>query len=248
MPPEDNFAVVIPARYQSSRFPGKPLADIAGESLIKRVWLQCRKAFDTQHILIATDDKRIEDHCADFGANVVMTSPQCLTGTDRVHEAVQARGLDYAINVQGDEPMVRPDDIIAVRDAFLAGNKASVVNAMAPITDEAEWQSLAVPKVVFDTNDKLLYMSRAAIPGNKTMAFQGAWKQVCIYGFSASHLSAFVSGNGKTPFEQEEDIEILRFVERGTPVQMVRVASGTLAVDFPEDVAKVEQRLGDLSA
>lgn len=248
MPPEERFAVVIPARFASNRFPGKPLADIAGKSLIQRVWEQCRLGYDTSQILVATDDKRIEEHCRAFGADVAMTSTDCLTGTDRVHEAMSQRGLDYAINVQGDEPLVRPDDIERVRQAFLEKDCRSIVNAMAPITEHSEWQSLAVPKVVFDTSDKLLYMSRAPIPGNKSMTFAGAWKQVCIYGFSAEHLAAFTSEATKTPFEAQEDIEILRFVERGMPVQMVRVEAGTVAVDFPEDIAQVEPLLNERSA
>ena len=169
-----------------------------------------------------------------------MTSSECLTGTDRVQQTVQQRGLDWAINVQGDEPFVRPEDIAAVKEAFLAANGNSVINAMAPITDESEWHSLGVPKLVFDQNDRLMYMSRAPIPGNKSMTLTDAWKQICIYAFSAQHLDAFVATNGKTRFEAIEDIEILRFVEQGIGVNMVRVAGGTIAVDFPEDVARAE--------
>lgn len=240
---EDNFAVIIPARFQSSRFPGKPLAKIAGLSLIQRVWHQCCAVASTRNIIIATDDERICDHCQRFGADVMMTSSECLSGTDRVEEVVRERGLDYAINVQGDEPMVRPEDIQTVLSTFLNFGGNFVVNAMAPIVDADEWRSLSVPKVVFDQDDQLLYMSRAPVPANKQMDFNGAWKQVCIYGFSAKHLQSYVMGEGKSLFESHEDIEILRFVECGTPVQMVRVASGTVAVDFPEDVIAVEALL-----
>ena len=243
---QDNFAVVIPARYESSRFPGKPLANIAGVSLIERVWRRCTMAVPVEKIIIATDDQRIKDHCESFGADVEMTDYGCLTGTDRVQQTVQQRKLDWAVNVQGDEPMVRPEDIQSVVRAFLSANGQRVINAMAPITDSEEWLSLAVPKLVFDQEDRLLYMSRAPIPGNKASTLIAAWKQVCIYAFSAEHLTRFVATDGKTPFEAIEDIEILRFVEQGIPVQMVRVESGTVAVDFPEDVARAEAVIAKL--
>lgn len=234
----DNFAIVIPARFASSRFPGKPLADLAGQSLIERVWRQCVQAFPVSRVIVATDDDRIRSHCEDFGADVEMTSAQCATGTDRVAQVVEQRGLDYAINVQGDEPFVRPEDITAVRERFLAGNGKRVVNAMAAITSEAEFTSLAVPKVVFDQHEQLLYMSRAPIPGNKEARLVHAWKQICIYGFNRTHLATFAQQHEKTPFEAIEDIEILRFIELGVPVQMLSVSSGTIAVDFPEDIER----------
>ena len=234
----DNFAVIIPARFASSRFPGKPLADIAGQSLIERVWRQCIQAVPASQVIVATDDDRIRTHCEGFGADVEMTSDQCATGTDRVAQVVEQRGLDYAINVQGDEPFVRPEDITAVRDRFLANDGQRVVNAMAAITSEAEFTSLAVPKVVFDQQGQLLYMSRAAIPGNKAARLINAWKQICIYGFSRGHLAKFAQQLEKTPFEAIEDIEILRFLELGISVQMLSVSSGTIAVDFPEDIER----------
>jgi len=235
----ENYALIIPARYESSRFPGKPLADIAGTSLIQRVWIQCAKAIATEKVVIATDDQRIAHHCLGFGAEVEMTSTKCLTGTDRVREVVLNRQLDFALNVQGDEPLIRPEDIQAVLSAFTLCGGSAVVNAMAPIYDDAEWKSLSVPKVVFDHEDRLLYMSRAPIPANKDMQFISAWKQVCIYAFSADHLNYDNFKQEKALFEKHEDIEVLRFVENGVPVKMIRVPAGTIAVDFPEDVEKV---------
>ena len=142
--------------------------------------------------------------------------------------------------MQGNEPFVRPEDIAAVKTAFLEGDANRVINAMAPISLANEWHSQAVPKVVFDRNDDLLYMSRAPLPGNKEMLLQKAWKQVCIYAFSAQHLNAFTLNGGKTPFELIEDIEILRFLELGCRVRMVRVEGGTIAVDYPEDISRAE--------
>lgn len=241
----DNYSVIIPARYKSSRFPGKPLADIAGKSLIQRVWLQCTQAIEAAKVIVATDDARIAKHCKSFGAEIAMTSEACFTGTDRVAEVVKQRNLDYAVNVQGDEPMVRPDDIIAVRDAFIQHQGKSIVNAMAPITETGEYNSLAVPKVVFDLQQRLLYMSRSAIPGNKAQTLKSAWKQVCIYAFSQEHLISFSNSTSKTPFENIEDIEILRYLEMGHSVQMVKVESGTVAVDFVEDIDAVLKLLAE---
>lgn len=241
----DNYSVIIPARYKSSRFPGKPLADIAGKSLIQRVWLQCTQAIEAAKVIVATDDARIAKHCKSFGAEIAMTSEACFTGTDRVAEVVKQRNLDYAVNVQGDEPMVRPDDIIAVRDVFIQHQGKSIVNAMAPITETSEYNSLAVPKVVFDLQQRLLYMSRSAIPGNKAQTLESAWKQVCIYAFSQEHLNSFSNSPSKTPFENIEDIEILRYLEMGHSVQMVKVESGTVAVDFVEDIDSVLKLLAE---
>lgn len=247
----ESYAIVIPARFESSRFPGKPLALIDGVSLIERVYRQCLKAEAADRVIVATDDKRIVSHCRSFGASVELTSSDCATGTDRIHQVVRGRGLDWALNVQGDEPFVRPEDIEAVRKSFMSsftngGSSVNalltspVVNAMAPITDKAEWSSLSVPKVVFDQSDRLLYMSRAPIPGQKSMTFQKAWKQICIYAFTARHLDEFSNGEGKADLESLEDIEILRFLEKGISVQMIRVANGTVAIDHPEDVQRAE--------
>ena len=248
----ESYAIVIPARFESSRFPGKPLALIDGVSVIERVYRQCLKAESADRVIVATDDQRIVSHCRSFGASVELTSSDCATGTDRIHQVVKGRGLDWALNVQGDEPFVRPTDIEAVREGFMAsltlsGGSSSnalltspVVNAMAPIVDQAEWSAVSVPKVVFDQSDRLLYMSRAPIPGQKSMTFTRAWKQICIYAFTAHHLDAFSNVACKTDLEALEDIEILRFLEKGIPVQMVRVASGTVAIDHPEDVQRAE--------
>lgn len=237
-----SVAVIIPARFQSSRFPGKPLALIAGTSLIQRVWGRCVAAVDPSLVFVATDDERIASHCRDFDAQVILTSPDCLTGTDRIAEVSHQIEADVYINVQGDEPLVHADDILKVIDAF-RGNPESVVCAMCPIESADEFISLTVPKVVVREDGRLLYMSRAGIPGNKSGTFAVGMKQVCIYAFSKVHLAHFSSYPKKTPLEQLEDIEILRFLETGVPVQMIPVSGSSLAVDTPEDIWRVETRL-----
>ena len=234
--------IIIPARFQSSRFPGKPLCVIAGRSLIQRVWEQCLNAIPSVPVFIATDDSRIASHCVTFGAEVVMTSESCLTGTDRLAEVADKIFADSYINVQGDEPLVEKEDIRKVFEAFVR-NPDSVHCGMCSIKSEDEFTSLTVPKVVTRPDNSLLYMSRSPIPGNKTKSFTRGHKQVCIYAFTPSHLKHFSGLEEKTPLEQIEDIELLRFLETGVSVQMVPVSNGSLAVDVPSDVKKVEAEI-----
>jgi 3-deoxy-manno-octulosonate cytidylyltransferase (CMP-KDO synthetase) len=226
---DSDFAIIIPARYRSTRFPGKPLAEIAGKPMIQHVWERCMEAVDPEDVFVATDDDRIRKACEGFGASVLMTSDNCLTGTDRVAEAAAQLDHSFIVNVQGDEPMVNAKDIWTVAEAFRRGD-GSVVNAMAPIVDEREYWS---PK------GQLQYMSRAPIPANKAKAFEKARKQGCIYAFSREHLVLFSAATEKGPLESIEDIEILRFIEMGIGVSLVELASTRMAVDTPEDLQQV---------
>jgi len=236
------YAVVIPARYQSSRFPGKPLALINGKAMIQHVWERCIEAVSPELVFVATDSPKIREAVEGFGGQVVMTSDTCMTGTDRLAEANQILDCDFLINVQGDEPMISPQDIQAVIDAYLE-HPAQVINAMAPITSEEEFRSNSVPKVVKTTSNMLMYMSRAAVPTTKELSFKWGHKQVCIYAFSKEHLKFYASFDNKAPNEALEDIEILRFLEHDIKVRMVEVPASSVAVDFPEDIAKVESLL-----
>jgi len=239
---EKSYAVVIPARYQSSRFPGKPLVDLCGKPMIQHVWERCCEAVGATKVYVATDSDKIDEVVKDFGGAVIRTSSNCLTGTDRLAEANQTLDCDFIINVQGDEPLICPNDINTIVNAYLEGD-GSVVNAMCEITDEREFNSLTVPKVVCDQSGKLLYMSRAGIPLTKDGEFKFAHKQVCIYAFSKQHLEFFLSQQKKTPLESVEDIEILRFLESEYPVQMIKVNSGSMAIDILEDVERVVNAL-----
>ena len=240
--------VVIPARFESTRLPGKPLVMILGKSLIHRVWERCVAAVEASQVYVATDDERIGSHCHSFGAQVVMTPRECLTGTDRLYEANKILKADSVINVQGDEPLVDPKDIALIARKHLL-NTSMILNGMGPLADEAEYRSPTVPKVVATPQGKLLYMSRGPIPSNKKFEFRGGFKQICVYGFSGSHLEAFGQSGTKTPLEEVEDIEILRFLEIGFDVQMVEVKSPAIAVDIPEDIPRIEaalRRIGEL--
>ena len=241
---EKTFAVVIPARYESSRFPGKPLVDICGKPMIQHVWERCCQAVGKNRVYVATDDTRIQNAVQVFGGQVVMTSSSCLTGTDRLAEANLQLDCDFIVNVQGDEPLVNPDDIITVIEVFL--KTGNVTNAMCPIASEQEFRSFTVPKVTFSESGKLLYMSRAGIPLTKTGEYQFGYKQVCIYAFSKEQLAFFYSNKVKTRYEQVEDIEILRFLESGYSVDMVEVEAGSIAVDVPEDLFLVNSEIKKL--
>lgn len=232
------YAVVIPARYKSTRFPGKPLALLYGKPMIQRVWELCCKAVEPSMVYVATDDARIKQVCESFGAQVLMTPESCMTGTDRLAYANKFLNKDFIINVQGDEPLVNPDDINKVKSAYL-DSPGVVVNAMCKILTSDEHSSLSVPKVVVSSSGTLLYISRAPVPLNKKGKFQGAMKQVCIYAFSAEHLEFFASHSDRTPLEAIEDIEILRFLENDILVKMVEVDAGSIAVDTEEDARKV---------
>lgn len=234
--------IVIPARMKSTRLPGKPLVTIKGKSLVQRTWEQCCKAFSADKVYVATDHSKIKKHCENLGIQVIMTSGNCLTGTDRVAEIANIIEADYYINVQGDEPLINPQDILDVNEATKSYN-GEIINGYAEVNDVGMWKSFSTPKVVCRQDGRLLYMSRAAIPGNKTGNFVKSWRQVCVYAYPKAALDAFVAVEQKTELEELEDLEILRFLELGYDVRMVKLSSDSIAVDHPEDVEKVIARL-----
>ena len=241
---ENDFIIIIPARFKSSRFPGKPLADIKGKSMIYRVWEKCIEAADPKKVFIATDDQRIENHCLEKGMNVLMTSEECLTGTDRMAEVSETIKADFYVNVQGDEPLINPLDISKVISSYKSQPEMTHC-AMTKISSEEEFRSTNVPKVVVDHNKNLLYMSRSGIPANKEDTFSISMKQVCIYAFPKEHLSKYGQDKPKTPMENIEDIEILRLIENGLPVKMVELSNSSIAVDTPEDLQRVASLVND---
>jgi len=236
-----SFLVVIPARFQSTRFPGKPLADLGGSPLIEHVWRRCCRAVDAADVVVATDDERIAAVATNFGAIVEMTSSDCLTGTDRIAEVASRNHADWYVNVQGDEPFVDPAAIQKVIEAAkTAEEEVIAVNTMSAITEESEFRSATVPKAVTDLRGRLLYMSRAAIPADKHLGFQTAFRQVGLYAFRPSALVPYQPGAKKSPLEEIEDIEILRLLESGAHVRMVEVPASGIAVDTPEDLERAQ--------
>lgn len=241
-----NGVIIIPARYKSSRFPGKPLVDILGETLIERVWKQCIKAFDSDKVYVATDDEKVRKHCEEVGMQYIMTSEKCLTGTDRVAEAYKNLNKEYdtIINVQGDEPLIEPEDILAVAEEHQKFPNI-ICCGTCKIESEKEFRNPNIIKIIMNDNNYLLYASRGAIPTDKELGFRCAYKQVCIYAFSQDSLSSFNSGS-KTTLESIEDVEFLRFLETGYSIKMVPVSGSSIPVDIPSDVVKVKNALREI--
>lgn len=217
---------------------------ILGKTLIQRTCEQVEKAVSRENFLVATDSTEIFDHIDGLGYRAMMTSDKCLTGTDRVAEIAAATEYDYYINVQGDEPLINPEDIKKVISK-IAEHPGEVINGYAAILEEEEYRSRSIPKVLFRPDGRLLYMSRAPIPGSKADDFQKAWRQICIYSFPKKSLYEFSAAGKKTILEDVEDIEILRFLEMGYEVRMIPLSDISIAVDNPEDVDKVIKRLNE---
>ena len=238
------YILVIPARYQSSRFPGKPLIDIVGKSMIKRVYEQCIKTIDPSLIYVATEDQRIKEHCEYNNIQCLITSNTCLTGTDRVGEVARIIEADYYINIQGDEPLFNPKDIDRLLSEVKKQNtKYEVFCGYCSISDSERFFSFDVPKVVFNLSKELLYMSRAGIPGNKKGDFVYGYRQVCAYGFSKRSLSVFCKKNKKTFLEDLEDIELLRFIEMGIKIKMIEMSEESIPVDRKKDLERVINKI-----
>lgn len=235
-------AIVIPARYNSTRLPGKPLIDLCGLPMVVRTYRQCLEVVDSNALFVATDDERIRARCEAEGINVLLTSDRCATGTDRVAEAALQIDADTLINVQGDEPVFNPKDLLTLLRASRE-NPDAIINGYCRISGEAMFRSGGTPKVVMRPDGRLLYMSRAAIPTTKTQSFGLAWRQVCAYAFPRKALEAFSAAGGKTRLEEIEDIEILRFLELGWEVQMIEMSDVSVAVDSPEDVVRAERAI-----
>jgi len=236
--------IIIPARFKSSRFPGKPLTSILGKPMILWVAEICAKALPIEFVYIATDDLRIKEVVEEAGFNVVMTSKKALTGTDRIADAANQIDADIYINVQGDEPLLDPNDILSIID-IKKKYPNEVINGYCKINDNENPESLNIPKVVFNENNQMLYMSRHLIPGSKSKQIKPPhyFKQVCIYAFNKNELLDFVNFGRKGTIEYYEDIEILRFLDIGSKIRVVETMGSSLAVDVPEDVKKVEEAI-----
>lgn len=238
---------VIPARYASTRFPGKPLALIAGKPLLQHVIERCKGARFLNEVIVATDDQRIRDFAIKF-CRVEMTAADHPSGTDRIAEVVQRTQVEGAINIQGDEPLIDPAVIDGVAKAL--GN-AQMSTAAAPIKDVSEYENPNVVKVVVNTVDRALYFSRRTIPYVRDAASRSATEQLAafpflkhlgIYGYRRETLLRLVKFP-LSPLERAEKLEQLRALENGIEIAVVRVNYEAVGVDVPGDVARVEQLL-----
>lgn len=246
-----SFAVVIPARYGSSRLPGKPLLDIAGKPMIQRVWEQAHGA-GASEVVIATDDKRIEEVAHGFGAQVCMTDPSHSSGTDRLQEVAAQRGWNdqqIVVNVQGDEPLIPPALVGQVATNLGANPSAAIATLSEPITDLNELTNPNAVKVVTDSQGMALYFSRAVIPWPRE-AFvldqaampAGSWfRHIGIYAYRVGFLHRYVTW-ASAPMEQLEQLEQLRALYNGERIH-VDLASETVpgGVDTAEDLQAVRR-------
>ena len=233
------YLIVIPARYQSKRLPGKPLAKIGGIPMLIRTYNQCKKVVSKDKIIIATDSLKIKKVCDEYKIKSLITSSKCLTGTDRVAEVAKKIKCSFYINVQGDEPFFNPSDLKKlIKQA--ERKPQEIINGYTEIKDKKLFFSSSIPKVVFDNKGYLLYMSRGSIPSNKALEFKKAWRQVCAYSFPRKALLDFSKTKNKTPIESFEDIEILRFLEKGYKVKMIKMSDKSLSVDNKEDLEKAK--------
>ena len=240
----NKVVILIPARLESTRFPGKPLVKIKGKEMIIRV---IERSLYDHDVFAVVNNKSISDLVRNYGYKDILIEEECSTGTDRIALAAKKLNLaenDIIVNVQGDEPLIMPWMIEKVLKTKKE-NPNFVVNAFSKISSEEEFLSKSTIKIVVDINSKLLFASRSNIPSSKNkINLDLARKQVCIYAFSFFQLKKFANTN-KGPIETKEDIEILRFIENTIcPVKMVDLGSIKLkAVDNPEDVFEVEKYL-----
>ena len=237
------IAFVIPARFKSKRFPGKPLKNIMGVPMIIRTVNQCLKVISKKDLFVATDDTRISNLCKKYNINSIIIKKKCLTGTDRVayFSNIKKKYTNF-INIQGDEPIFNPKDLNKII-SHTKNNPNQIYGGYCKIIDQKDFFSSSIPKVVLSKKSDLLYMSRAGIPSNKKKKFTKALRQVCIYSFPKNSLKKFLSFKKKTLLENIEDLELLRFVENGINVKMISMSNTSISVDLPIDLKKVEKRI-----
>jgi len=234
---------VIPARYKSTRFEGKPLALIKGIPMIKRTYNQAKKSNKLNELIVATDDERIANYCSSESIPIIMTSEDCLTGTDRVAEVSRKLDYDFYVNIQGDEPIIDPVSISQIIDLYETfGDEYMVYNLYKYITDEHEANSKTIIKVIVNEYDDAMYMSRMPIPFSNSNLMPNLKQQIPVYGFTKKALDLF-SSERKTLNEQYEDIELLRYIDLGYKIKMQETRVDSIAVDVPGDIQKVEDFL-----
>ena len=234
---------IIPARWGSTRFPGKPLHPVAGKPLLKHVWEHCLRAKSLDLVVIATDDMRIASTAFGWGADVALTSPKHRSGTNRVAEvARKTKRFAYVVNVQGDEPLIDPRLIDKVVEKLQSDRKVGIVTAAHPFKDPADAFSPHQVKVVLDLRGNALYFSRAAIPAARTDGRSLFLRHQGIYGFRRETLLQFVRWK-PSPLERAESLEQLRALENGVRVHVLVTAAGSPGIDTPEDATALEQKL-----
>ena len=233
------FIGIIPARYASTRFPGKPLADMNGKPMIQRVYEQVKDVLDS--VCVATDDIRIENAVKAFGGQVVMTSDQHRSGTDRCYEAYQkiGEGYDVIVNIQGDEPFIHPEQIQTIKTCFADAN-TQIATLVKPFRSDDDFESSLFnpnsPKVVLNKNNEAMYFSRSIIPyiRGKSHTF---YKHIGLYAYRAQVLKE-ITQLPQSALELAESLEQLRWLENGYKIKVGITEQETIGIDTPEDMEK----------
>lgn len=245
-----NIVGVIPARYASTRFPGKLLAPLAGRPLILHALDRAREAATVGRVIVATDDERIASVVREAGGEVAMTSPDCASGSDRVAEVARDQDWEVVVNLQGDEPNVSPAVIDAVVNALLQDATVDVSTAMVPIRSQEDFLSPHNVKAVAGAQGRALYFSRAPVPSVERLSpaeasdpsFIWGWKHLGLYAFRTPMLLRYAT-LAPTPLEQREALEQLRLLENGIPIRIVEVDHDSVGVDTPEELERLNQAL-----
>jgi len=240
---------IIPARYGSTRFPGKPLADIQGRPMIWHVYQRCHKAKSLDQLLVATDDRRIYDCVTAFGGQAVMTSNRHRSGTDRIAEAltkIETRSSKFGtiINIQGDEPLIDPKAIDLLARAMAGSSKPEMATLVGSFNDKEDLLSPNTAKVVADGRGYALYFSRSVIPGCRegSLSLTNYLKHIGIYAYRREVLFKLISWP-QSALEQAEKLEQLRALEHGVKIKLIKTGYRPQAVDSPDDLARINKTL-----
>jgi 3-deoxy-manno-octulosonate cytidylyltransferase (CMP-KDO synthetase) len=251
MPKTQNLRAVaiIPARYGSSRFPGKPLVELNGKTLVQRVWEAAMNAKTLDKVIVATDDERITRHCEAIGAEFILTSPELPTGTDRVEAAYRTMNVsaDVILNIQGDEPLLK-SELIDQLVVALEHSSADVATPIKKITSIEELFNPTIVKVALRNDFTALYFSRSTIPHYRGieheywLAHYQYWKHIGLYAYRPNALKRFVE-LAQSPLEIAESLEQLRLFTDGAVFQCIETECELIAVDTPEDAERVRANL-----
>lgn len=241
------FACVIPARYASTRLPGKPLADIAGKPMIQRVYEQVSKAKKPALVIVATDDQRVFDKVESFGGTALMTQPNHPTGTDRLAEvASHHQDIDVIINVQGDEPLIDAGVIDQLAELFLEDADLQMATVASPLLEE-EYDEPSAVKVICNKRGDAMYFSRSLIPYPRHAFINPPMKHVGIYAYRRQFLLDYAKMD-PTPAEETESLEQLRALENGYAIRVIKTDKRFVGVDTPEDLERVNAIFSTLEA
>lgn len=239
----DRVLAVIPARYASTRFPGKPLVKIFGKPMIQHVWERVNQVPGIERAIVATDDPRIQEAVLAFGGEVVMTSPDHPSGTDRVWEVAQPlTEYSFVMNVQGDEPMIDPQALQKLIDKMHHHPEAEIATLIVPIRDAAEWQDPNIVKAVINQAGQALYFSRSPVPYHRDQPElpNNAFRHLGIYFFRRGALYRFTQ-LPPSPLELSERLEQLRALENGISIFTAQVSEAPIGIDTPEDLERLVQ-------